>query len=265
MAVKTISANFLVAQASALILDAAMATEALVRGLTGLTLPLGFEMSTITVSEMGRRIDLVVPSGGAYSSIDVTANFVPGDPTQKVLQDAALNSTKLTTMRFYLKQGCDFAALDLINDSGGGYLIGSYSPPSVASKNELYQNTISILPAGSSVLFIAHSAPGLGANITFTAEAGSTEATATLSTGSWVTFGFEVGDVVIVDWADAGSDPIYAQVLTITGTGDEIMTFELEADVGGNISDLPSSVGVAKTQVHGASPIEISGASVSCD
>lgn len=264
MALKTISTNFLVAQASALIYDAAMSTEATVRGLTGLTLPLGFEMSTITVSEMGRRIDLIVPSGGAYTAIDITANFVPGDPTQKVLQAAALNSTNITTFRFYLKTGCDFAALDLINDSGGAYLIGTYSPPT-AQKNELYQNSISILPAGSSVLFIAHSAPGLGTNIDFVAEvAGVSEATATLSAGSWVTFGFEVGDVAIIDWSTAGTDPIYAQVKSITGTSDEILTFEYEADEGGNISDLTTVTGIAASQVHGASPIEVTALAASC-
>ena len=119
MALKTTTANFLVAQASALVLDVAMATEILVKGLTGLTLPIGFEMSTINVSEMGRRIDLVVPSGGTYTSIDVTANFVPGDVSQQRLQDASINSSKITTARFYLQMDCDFAALDLINDPGG--------------------------------------------------------------------------------------------------------------------------------------------------
>ena len=265
MALKTIATNFLVAQASALVHDAAMSTQQTIRGLTGLTLPLGFEMSTIVVSEMGRRIDLVVPSGGAYTSIDIATNFVPGDPTQKILQDAALNSTKLTTMRFYLKTGCDFAALDLINDDGGAYLIGTYSPPTVGSKNELYKNTVSILPGGSSVLFIAHSAPGLGTNIAFTAEAGATEATATLSAGSWVTFGFEVDDVVLIDHPTALIDPIYAKVESITGTGDEILTFELESTAGGNISDLTTVTGIATSQVHGASPIEVSGTTTTCD
>lgn len=257
MALKTISTNFLVAQASALVLDAAMATEALVRGLTGLTLPLGFEMSTITVSEMGRRIDLVVPSGGAYTAIDVAANFVPGDPTQQILQAAALNSTKLTTMRFYLKIGCDFAALDLINDTGGAYLIGTYSPPTVASKSELYQNTISILPAGSSVLFIAHSAPNLGTNITFTADAGS-GATAVLSAGTWAGFGFEENDVILIDYQD-GQDPLYAKAETISGA---TMTFAVGV---GDADSITSAVGVAATQVHGATPIEVAGTTTTCD
>lgn len=265
MATKTIAANFLVAQASALILDAKMSTEATVRGLTGLTLPLGFEMSTINVVEMGRRIDLIVPSGGAYQAIDVVANFVPGDPTQATLQDAALNSTSLTTMRFYLKQGCDFAALDLINDSGGGYYIGTYSAPTAGSKNELYSNTISILPAGSSVLFVAHSAPALGANITFLSE-GTTGggATLTLSTGTWTGFGFEAGDVVIIDYHTALFDPLYAEVDSITGT-DTILTLVETSVLGyGDADDITDVTGIATTQVHGATPIEVTSTTTTC-
>jgi hypothetical protein len=259
MALKTISTNFLVAQASALVYDAAMATEANIKGLTGLTLPIGFEMSTITVSEMGRRIDLVVPSGGSYTAIDITCNFVPGDPTQQVLQDAALNSTSITTMRFYLKADCDFAALDLINDSGGAYLIGTYSPPSVGSKNELYQNTISILPAGSSILFIAHTAIGGGANIAFLSEATTgAGATATLSAGTWAGFGFEEGDTVIIDWHTALTDPLYVKVETISTV---TMTF---TEATGDSASITDVTGVAATQMHGATPIEVSGTTTTC-
>ena len=257
MAVKVISANFLVAQASALVIDAAMATEKIIRGLTGLALPIGFEMSSLTVSEMGRRIDLVVPSGGSYTPIDVQTNFVPGDPSQRILQDAALNSTKLTTLRFYLKQGCDFAALDLINDPGGGYLIGTYSPPSVQSKNALYQNTISILPAGSSVLFIAHTPAGGGTNIAFTAQ-GAGGATAVLSSGTWTALGFEVDDVVIIDKVDS-LDPLYAKVGTIAGA-----TLTFAKDVGDGAS-IPTTTGAAATQLHAATPIEVTGLSTTCD
>jgi len=258
MATKTISTNYLVAQAASLVLNPATAEEANVRGLTGLTLPLGFEMSTVVVSEMGRRIDLVVPSGGQYSPIDITANFVPGDATQAALQAAALNSTKLTAMRFYLKAGCDFAALDLINDSGGGYLIGTYSPPTVAGKNELFQSQLQILPAGSSILFVAHSTPGSGDDITFAAESGG-GATATLSTGSWVDMGFEEGDTVIIDWNDATTDPLYVQIESMTAT---VLTF---AEGVGDGASVVSGTGLTKTQVHGATPIEVEGLAATCD
>lgn len=257
MALKTISTNFLVAQASALIIDAGMATEEPIRGLTGLTIPIGFEMSTITVSEMGRRIDLVVPSGGAYPAIDITTNFVPGDTTQQRLQAAALNSTKITTFRFYLKAGCDFAALDLVNDEGGAYLIGTYSPPSVGSKNELYQNTIQILPAGSSILFIAHTPIGGGANLTFTAQGGS-GATCETSVGAWDTYGFEVGDVVLIDYQD-GQDPLYVEVATVVGT---TLTFSMDV---GDAALITTAAGVASTQLHAATPIEVAGATTTCD
>lgn len=256
MALKTIGTNFLVAQASALVLHAAKSNEALVKGLQGLTLPLGFEMSTIQVSEMGRRIDLIVPSGGAYTAIDITANFVPGDPTQQFFQDCAINSTKITDMRFYLKQGCDFAALDLINDSGGAYMIGTYSPPSVGSKNELYQNSISILPAGSSILFIAHTGNGLGANLSFASVADG--ATATLSSGSFVTMGFEVGDVCILDYYDS-EDPLYLKVKSVSAS-----VLKFEPDIGDEAT-IGTFTGIANTQIHGATPIEVSGLNLTCD
>lgn len=260
MATKTISSNFLVAQASALVLYPATSDQLTVRGLTGLTLPLGFEMSNVVVSEMGRRIDLIVPSGGAYSAIDITANFVPGDASQAIFQDAALNSTKLTEMRFYLKAGCDFAALDLINDSGGGYYIGTYSAPSVGSKNELFQNQIQILPAGSSVLFVAHTTPGSGDDLTFLSEATTgAGATITLSTGSFVTMGFEVGDTIIIDYMTAGTDPLYAKIASMTAT---VLTLTEDTGDSASITDV---TGPTTCQIHGATAIEVSGLTTTCD
>jgi len=200
----------------------------------------------------------LVPSGGAYQSIDINANFVPGDPTQRIFQDAALNSTKLTTLRFYLKQGCDFAALDLINDSGGGYLIGTYSAPSVASKNELFQNSISILPAGSSILFIAHTPAGGGASLTFTAESDPTGASVTHATLDFETdFGFEAGDVVIIDKLLAY--PLYAEVLSVSGS---TMNFVFGS---GQADEITPGAATADCQIHGATPIEVSGYSTTCD
>lgn len=256
MAQKTIATNYLVGQAAALVLNPAEAAEKTVRGLVGLTLPLGFEMSNIVVQEMGRRIDIVVPSGGAYTPIDIQANFVPGDPTQQFFQDAALNSTKITKMRFYLKQGCDFAALDLINDSGGAYLIGTFSPPSVASKNELFQNQITILPAGSSLLFVAHTPPGQGTTLSYVAS------TRTISVSGGDAFdtdyGFEVGDVCLFDWFDSMA-PQYVEVESISGA-DMVFT----AGVG-DVGNLGDASGIATTQLHGATPIEVTGLDLTCD
>ncbi len=258
MATKSITTNYLVAQASALVLDPATTDELTVRGLTGLTLPLGFEMSNVTVSEMGRRIDLVVPSGGTYTPLDITANFVPGDASQAIFQDAALNSTKLTAMRFYLKAGCDFAALDLINDTGGGYLIGTYSPPTVASKNELFQNQITILPAGSSVLFVAHTTAGEGAELSYVAAT----RILTLGTGSFVTMGFEVGDVLYLDYADS-NDPLCLEAAAVTSS---TITF---TDATGDEATLAAGsatwTGGSTCQLHGATAIEVSGSTTTCD
>jgi len=257
MAVKINPVNFLVAQAAALVLDAAMSTQKIVSGLVGLTLPLGFDMSTITVSEMGRRIDLVVPSGGAYQAIDVTMNYIPGNQSQVIFQAAALNSTPLTTLRFYLKQNCDFAALDKINDPGGGYYIGTFGAPSVQSKNELFQNSLQILPAGSSVLFCAHTPVGGGAAITFTAQSGSTRATAVHDSTNWAALGFEVGDVILADYVD-GLNPLYLEANELNG---QTMHFTLDV---GDAATVPAFSGIAATQLHGATAIEVEELSTAC-
>lgn len=261
MAKKTISANFLVAQNSALVLYPATANEMIVRGLNGLALPIGFEMGNTVVSEMGRRIDLNVPSGGSYIPIDIQTNFVPGDSSQQIFQSASLNSEKLTALRFYLKQGCDFAALDLVNDPGGGYMIGTFSPPSVAAKNELYQNQITINPAGSSVLFIAHTAAGAGTNLTFNAPSGAgVDATITRATGSFITDGFEENDTCYLDYVDGG-DPLCVK---IKAGGVSALTLTIEGGIA-DADSIPDFTGVAATRIHGATPIEVTGMDATCD
>lgn len=259
MAFKTITRNYTVVQNAAVVLHAGKSDEANIRGLTGIALPTGFEKSNITVSEMGRRIDLLVGTGGTYTPIDIPINFLLGDPTQTELRDAALNDTAITDMRFYLKQGCDFVALDLINDSGGSYGIGSVANPSAASKNDLVSSSMTILPAGSSVEFIAHTASGLGTNITFASESTTTAgATAVLSAGTWAGFGFEEDDVVIIDYLD-GNDPLYAKIETIS-----TVTATFYEDTGDSAT-IPDATGISATQVHGATGIEIAGYSSTCD
>lgn len=259
MAVKTITKNYTIAQNSALTLHAGKSDEVNVRGLNSLALPTGFEQTNITVSEMGVRIDKLVASGGTYSPIDITMNYITGDPTQVELYTSAVNGTGFTDMRFYLKQGCDFAALDLINDSSGEYTVGNMGNPTVGAKNELYSRTFSILPGGSSIEFIAHTAVGLGANLTFESETTTTAgATAVLSAGTWAGFGFEEDDVVIIDYLD-GNDPLYAKIETIS-----TVTATFYEDTGDSAT-IPDATGVATTQVHGATGVEIAGYSGTCE
>lgn len=255
MAFKVSTVNFLIANTSSVVINAGMTTQMAIRGLTGMPIPKGYEGSTITVTEMGRAIDLLARSSISYSAVDIPANFLPGDPSQTFLETAGKNDTPITTMRFYLKENCDFAALDLVNDPGGSYSVGSFSAPT-ANKGELYTNSIQILPGGSSVLFIAHTTIGGGTNITFAAE-DTTGATATLSTGTWADFGFEAGDVVIADYVNS-LDPFYLEVDTIV---DAVMTFS--KDTGGSAS-VPTGAGVAATRLHGATPIEVSDADTTC-
>ena len=122
----------------------------------------------------------------------------------------------------------------------------------------MYQNTISILPAGSSILFIAHTPVGGGASLTFTADSGS-GATVEHASLDWdADFGFEVDDVVIIDYHNSG-DPLYAKVGAISGT-----TLTLVTGVG-DVASIVTGSGVASTQLHAATPIEVSEFTSTCD
>lgn len=258
MATKTVSVNFVAAQNAAVVLHAGKSTETTVRGLQGMGLCLGFTMETFTVSEMGRRIALVVPSGGTYEETSINYNFVPGDASMEEFRDAALNSTKLNDVRLYVKQGCDFSAPDLVSDSGSGLYVGSFSDPSVDSPNGIFSGSLSYMPGGAFCLFVAHSPAGEGANLSYVAS------TRTLSVSGGDEFdtdyGFEVGDTCILDYADS-MDPKYVQIASISGAS---MVFTAAT---GDIADISDFTGISTTQIHGATPMVVSGYSglATCD
>ena len=258
MATKVSSVNFVAAQNAAVVLHAAKSTEATVRGLQGMGLCLGFTMETFTVAEMGRRINLVVPSGGTYEETTVNYNFVPGDPTMEEFRDAALNSTKLNDVRLYVKAGCDFTAPDLISDSASGLYVGSFSDPSVDSPNGIFTGSLSYMPGGAFCLFVAHTPPGSGTTLSYVA------ATRTLSVSGGdtfdVTYGFEDGDTAILDYADS-MDPQFVQIDTVSGAS---LTFTAAV---GDVASIGDFTGISTTQLHGATPMVVSGYSglATCD
>lgn len=254
MAIKVDPVNFVMAQNAAVVLNPATDDEALVRGLQGMGLCLGFSMETQTVAEMGRRIAMVIPSGGTYEETSVNYNFIPGDSTLETFRDAAINSTKISAIRLYVKQGCDFSAPDLISDPACGLYVGSMSDPAVDSPNGIFTGSLSYMPGGAFVLFIAHK---VGTALTYTA------ATRTLanSDNDFVTQGFEVGDTLILDYADS-NDPLYLKAASVSAGA--IVFAEETGDIATLSSDFS---GISTTALHGATPLVVTGYSGadSCD
>lgn len=249
-----LSGSYKVASNAAVRVYCGKTNEMLIRGLQSIQLPIGFTMSTTTVSSMGERIDQVLPVGGAYEEISVNYNFVIGDPSQTYLMQASLNNTEIQDMRFYVddNQLCgDFAAPDLISDSGASYRVGTFSSPQ-GSKNDLFTGTVSFLPAGASTLFVAHAN---GTDLEFTSGTGGTIAS---TTQDFVALGFEADMTIILDHVNS-LDPLFCKILSVStnlitlvdGTGDE--------------ASVPTFTGVATTSIHAGQPMIVEGASaLSC-
>jgi hypothetical protein len=252
--IMALSGSYKVASNAAVRAYAGKANEMLIRGLQSISLPVGFTMSTLTVSSMGERIDQVLPAGGSYEEISVNYNFVIGDPSQTYLMQASLNNTEIQDMRFYVddNQLCgDFAAPDLISDAGASYRVGTFSSPT-GSKNELFTGTVSFLPAGASTLFIAHAN---GTDLDFAAGTG---ATITSTTQDFEALGFEAGQTIIFDHVES-LDPLWCKILTV---GTNLITL---VDGTGDEADVTTFTGIATTSIHAGTPMTVAGASaLSC-
>jgi len=247
MAIKTSTVNFVAGQNSAVVLNPATSAEMTVRGLQGMGLCLGFTMETQKVSEMGRRIALVIPSGGSYQETSINYNFLPGDPSLEIMRNAALNSTKISAIRLYVKVGCDFSAPDLISDSASGLYVGSVSDPKVDNPNGIYTGSLNYMPGGPFVLFVAHK---LGAAVDYT----TATRTITSADSDFVTKGFEAGDTLVIDNVPGQTRPLYLKaesvaagaIVVADAVGDEAL---MAADWAGG----------ATTFLHGATPLVVSG------
>lgn len=241
MATKTSAVNFVVAQNSGIVLNPATSNEMIVRGLQGMGLCLGFTMSEIVVSEMGKKIATKTFSGGEYDTTSVEYNFIPGDPSLAVFQNAALNATILQAIRLYVKIGCDFSAPDLISDPASGLGVGNFGDPAVDSPNGLWTGSLSYSPAGAFALFIAHK---VGGNMTYT----TADRTLATTDTDFITSGFEVGDTAYLD--NVGSDDPYSLKIESVAAG-AIVFVEDEGDE----ASLGDFTGGTTTAIHGATPI----------
>lgn len=248
MAIKANPVNFVLAQNAAVILHARKSNELTVRGLQGMGLCLGFTMETQSVQEMGRRIALVVPSGGTYEETSINYNFIPGDASLEEFRDAALNSTKLNDVRLYVKNGCDFSAPDLISDPASGLYVGSMSDPQVDSPNGLFTGSLNYMPGGAFILFIAHK-KGTALSVTTGTR------TISNSDSDFVTQGFEVGDTMILDYYDS-NDPFFLKCESVSA-GSITWTASV-GDSDALIAAGDAATG-ATTELHAATPLVVSG------
>lgn len=249
-----LSGSYKVASNAAVRVYCGKSNEMLLRGLQSISLPIGFTMSTITVSSMGERIDQVLPSGGSYEEVSCNYNFVAGDPSQVYLMQAALNNTEIQDMRFYVDDNTlcgDFATVDLISDSGASYRVGTFSSPQ-GSKNELFTGTVSFLPAGASTLFNAHAN---GTDLDFTSGAGATIAS---TVQDFVALGFEADMTIILDHVNS-LDPLFCKILSVTNNLITLVNDE------GDEASVPTFTGIATTSIHAGTPMVVAGISaLSC-
>lgn len=240
-----ITGGYVACQAAKLTINSGTSTEASVKGLQGLTLPLGFTQTTQEVSVIGTRIATKYATGASYEDMNTNYYFAKGDPTQNYLAAAARNASQIQDMWFWM-DSTDFAALDLITDPGGYVMVGTFSSPT-ANKNEIFSGQISIIIGGSHILFDTHIS---GTTLSFTAGGAGVSATATDSGSGFVTAGFEVGQTVIITGVGV-STAIYAKVKTVAaGT----LTFE---DAIGDEASIPTFSGNASTFIHAGTPIEV--------
>ncbi len=263
MAIVINPALFVVGQNAAMWLDKATANEVKVLGLQGMGLGIGFSQTSIDVQMMGMRIAPKVYTGATYDEMTANANYIPGDVSQTKLKAAAETGTMLKNIRMYLKDGCHFSAPDQIETGGGlttgssGLNVGNFGDPSIGSPSEIFTNSVSFAPGGPFTVFVAHSTPNGGADVTIAAESTTgAGATATLGTGDWASLGFEVDDIIIVDWNIA--HPCYAKVEALNTN---VMTL---VELTGDSALLVDGTLPANGAVHGATPTDIGGLDVDC-
>jgi len=240
-----ISGGYVACQAAKLTINTFKSDQATVKGLQGMTLPLGFTQTTQEVSVIGTRIATKYATGATYEDMDTTYYFAKGDPTQAYLSAAARNGSQIQDLVFWM-DSTDFAALDLISDPGGYVMVGTMGSPK-ADKNALFSANISIVVGGSHILFDRHIT---GANIDTVAGGAGVSAQVTDANSGFVTAGFTEGDTIILANVN-GLDPLYCKIKTVAAG-----TITLEDGIGDEAS-VPTFSGIATTAIHGGTPIEV--------
>lgn len=250
-----IDGQYVICQNAAITINSGKSTQRSLKGLQSMGLPLGAEAQTVDISVIGTRIATKVATGLTYSSISSNYYFMKNDPSQLYLMDASRNGTLIQDMWFWI-DGTDFVALDKVNDSAGGMMIGTMSSPQ-AEKNAVFSGTCELITAGSHIFFTKH-AKATTAVFSITAGGAGVSATATSTDTPANTYGFvdelgfAAGDVVIIHGLTGHLDTVYyAEIGSVTNT---TMTF---VDGVGDEATLPTTAAAATVQIHGAIPIEV--------
>lgn len=183
------SATYLSAAKSKVVMNIGEATEATIGGLNALTLPRGFSRDSITLEAFGRDINTKIATGATYKDLSFKGNLLTGDTNgQDLLLSYAKANTEIKNIRFYLNDN-DFCALNLAADPTGYYQIVDYDTPE-APKSGIYTLAVSMIVGGDSAMFTRHNATPITA-ITATTIVSATAA-------DWATR-FNIGDVVVID------------------------------------------------------------------
>lgn len=247
-----IDGQYVICQASKITYRSGKSTQATIKGLQGMGLPLGATASTLSISTIGTRIATQVATGLEYQPITADYYFMKNDPSQQYLMECSRSGTLIQDMWFWI-DGTDFVALDKINDPSGGMMVGTFSAPQ-ATKNEVFTGNCELIVSGSHIFFTKH-AKASTAVFSLTAGGEGVSATATSADTTNYAFddlGFVAGDVVIVHGVTGNLDTVYyLQVKTVAA---ETLTFE---DAVGDEAVLPTTSAAATIQIHGAVPIEV--------
>lgn len=246
--------QFVVAQASKLTINSGKSTQLSVKGLQGLSMPLGASASTVSLSTIGTRIATKMATGLEYEDITTNYYFAKHDPSQQYLMDASRRGTMIQDMWFWI-DGTDFAALDKINDPAGGIMVGTFSSPS-AQKNEVFSGSCTLVVGGSHIFFTKHADASTAVFSTTAHGAGAATITSTDTPANTYGFvdelGFEAGDVIIIHGLTGYTTTVYyGQIDTVTNT-----TITLVAGVGDEAT-LPTVSAASSIKIHGAVPIEV--------
>ena len=265
MSNSTILADFILANNAAMRVDCATSDELAILGLQGLGLCLGFSKDKKTIPSMGVRVAPVAYGNGSWDEMTVDCNFIPGSTSQKYIAACSYSDITLRNVRMYLEDHCTFSAPDMISAGGGidtgksGLSIGGYGDPKAGAPGDTWKNTIAVAPMGPFALFDVHTLNGDGTNVSITAEVPGVSAAELelLDATEWADLGFEEGDTIIVDYA--GAYPMYGKIDSLSTS---TMTLE---QATGDSADMPAgALSSADGGVHGASPLYVESAVITC-
>lgn len=189
--------EFLKAVNSAVVLNSHVGTQAVVKGLNSLTMPVE-SRDLLTFETFGVDFETQEVGSGKRSAAEFSGYALLGDSTgQAVLEAAMVAQTKMKDVRFYFDTiNMHFRTLDLANDSTGFFQVSKAGPDGAAGKNDAYKFA-GQMPCGGPVKTFAYHATGT--DISFVATGSKITSTST----DFVAAGFVAGRTLIIDGSAA--------------------------------------------------------------